>query len=220
MCEIWLVLLNGPLTVSIQKILEVILFASALYHKTFCLACAQGTEEKHSTPSSKSVAALLRRHLGAARWGSSLKLPACWAEARPSRAFLDFSVLEFGFAISLLLRWKARLPSGNPVLRFLNTRSIFAVVAGATDGAGELPEWPRWICKAIGGFPYLAGQGQADKDLSGLVKEQHFPKATSRFGAMVQRFLLGRGGQELRAASDSSLLQMGLTCSSHQGRTL
>lgn len=73
MCEVWLVLLNGPLTVSIQKILEAILFASVLCHKTFCLTGAQGTVEKHSTPSSKSVAAFLRRHLSAARWGSSLE---------------------------------------------------------------------------------------------------------------------------------------------------
>lgn len=64
------------------------------------------------------------------------------------------------------------------------------------------------------GFPYLAVQEQADKDLSGLVKERYFPKATGRFGTMVQRFLLGLGVWEPRVVSEGSLLQMGLTCSS------
>lgn len=59
MCEIWLVFLNGPLTVSIQEILEAVLFASVLCHMTFCLPCAQGTVEKHSKSCGKPVVGCL-----------------------------------------------------------------------------------------------------------------------------------------------------------------
>lgn len=122
-------------------------------------------------------------------------------------------------AFSLLLRWKARLPSGILVLWFLNNPSFFCCCCcsccppGAIDKAKALPKWPGWICKAIGGFPYLAVQEQADKDLSGLVKERHFPKSTSGYGAMLQWVLLGLRAVEPRVASYSFLLQTGLTCS-------
>lgn len=122
----------------------------------FCLTRVQGTVEKYSRSPVNPWLLFWEDTLMLPGGDPAWKLLAHWTEARPCRALLDFSVLEFGFAVSLLLRWKVRLPSGNPMLRFSNTRSIFVVVTGATDGAKELPEWPGWICKAIGDFPYLS----------------------------------------------------------------
>lgn len=121
-----------------------------------------------------------------------------WSTHR--QCLFHFSYLDFCLCHFPLIEMKEQIALWNPYVKVNNYPFCFccwchlekSFLIDQDDSSRE-----------SAAFPYLTVEKQADNDLSGLVKEQHFPEAGGPSSSRIEWLLWGPGAEELRVVSPS-----------------